>query len=90
MKLKRLSLPYIFWMVVFTLIPIFSGKIIPKTRQTPVNIGPKIFSGHPKTDGDFFLMPVFRPWDASVRRSRPDIGLHRRQEITLGHAAIWI
>ena len=37
-----------------------------------------------------FLTPVFLLLDASIRRNRPGIGLHRRQKFTLGHAAIWI
>ena len=38
-----------------TLTPIFSGQLIPETRQALVNIDSKISSGRTKTGGDFFL-----------------------------------
>ena len=53
------------------LIPTFSGQLIPKSRQGPVNIGPKIFLGRSETVGDFFLSPVFRLFNAFSRRNRP-------------------
>ena len=37
-----------------TLTPIFSGKLIPKARQTPVNIGSKYFPGIRKRTEAFF------------------------------------
>lgn len=51
--------------------PDFSGQLIPKSRQGPVNIGPKIFLGRSETGGDFFLSPVFRLFNAFPRRNRP-------------------
>ena len=51
--------------------PDFSGQLIPKSRQGPVNIGQKIFLGRSETGGDFFLSPVFRLFNAFPRRNRP-------------------
>jgi hypothetical protein len=49
---------------------LFSGQLIPKSRQCPVNIGSKIFLGRSETGGDFFLSPVSRLFNASSRRNR--------------------
>ena len=70
--------------------PDFFGVTYPENALGPSKHWLKNIFWASENGRRLFLTPVFLLLDASIRRNRPGIGLHRRQKFTLGHAAIWI